>query len=436
MDWEKVYHDFNPMEPLGPTDPRLYPALFGDFLDTVATRICLNRDKNHKLLLSGHVGSGKSTFLNLLQERNDIKNNFFSVKYSIKDVLDPNDTDHIDLLLSLTLQAVIAAQESRVKIDKKLTEKLKQLAGELQGVVAREEETSRKKTRKTGAEAKAGIGLTNLMLWFKTEFFARLQIENETRESVRRYYKPRMTDFLNTINDLLRLLQVSLNKSLLVLIDDTDKIEPPERALEVFSDNGQFLARPQANIVFVVDNAISCSSKLPIIRSNVGDPEFFPAIKVTERDGSSSPATNANSQMLRELVLKRMDKELIEKQALEKAVEMSGGVVRELVRLLRRAIFKARGKVREDHIDESVISLRNDYNLFPEHVRILKAVLTNPDWFQTASEDIAKVESTLLDLLHWPALFQYRNGEDKWYRPYPIFIPWLEKIKLPEEKPA
>lgn len=434
MDWEKAYHNFDPMEPLGPTDPRLYPALFGDFLDTVATRISLNRDSNQKLLLSGHIGCGKSTFLNLLQEREEIKNKFFTVKYSVKDVLDPNDMDHVDLLLSFTLQAVIAAQERSIKIDPKLTEKLRQLAGELKGVVERQEEATRKKASKTGAGAKAGIGLRNPILWFKTEFFARLQIEKETRESVRRYYKPRMTDFLNAINDL---LQASLkNESLLILVDGTDRIEPPERALEVFSDNGQYLARPQANVVFIVDTAISCSHKYPIIRSNIGGGEFFPAIKMTERDGSSSCETNGNREMLRELVLKRIDKEFIEGKALEKAVVMSGGVVRELVRILQSAIFKARGTVREDHIDQSVVGLRNDYNLFPLHVRILKAVLGNPNWFQTAQEDIAQLESTLLDLLHMPALFQYRNGEDKWYKPYPIFIPWLEKIKLPEEKPA
>ena len=429
MDWTEAYHKFDPMEPLEASDLRLYPELFGGFLDTVAARILLNRDKNQKLLLSGHVGCGKSTFLNLLTERDDMKKNFFTVKYSIKDVLDPNDTNHIDLLLSFTIQTFIAAQESnKVKIDKELLKKLDELAKEIQGLIIREEETSRKKKREIGFETKAGVNLPALILWFKSAFFARYKIENETRESIRKYYKPRMTDLLNTITELLNRVQASLNKPLLILIDDTDKIYPIERALEIFFDNGQYLAKPPSNIVFMVDTAISCSSKFPVIKANIGDEEFFPAIKVIEQNNSFSPTTNANRKMLRELVLRRISEELIEEQALKRATEMSGGVVRELIRILQEAIFNARGRVREDHVDYAVIKIRNGYNLFAEHVKILKAVLQDPNWFQTAMEDTIKLESILLELLHMPALFQYRDGEDKWYRPYPIFIPLLEKL--------
>src|SRR3990172_6779438 len=369
MDWKEAYHNLDPMKPLKPNDPLLYPGLFGDFLDTVATRLLLNRQKNQKLLLSGHLGCGKSTFLNLRQERDDIKNNFFTVKYSIRDVLDPNDTNHIDLLLSLTLQTFIVSQEgNKVKIDEKLRKRLGELAKEIEGLIERKVEMIKGKKRAIGGEIKAGMGLQALILWFKTTFFARFQIENETRETIREHYKPRMTDFLNTINDILTRIQASLYKNLLILIDDTDKI-PPERALEIFFDNGQHLARPPSNIVFMVDTAISCSSKFPVIRANIGGEEFFPAIKVTERDGSLSANIDRNRRILRELALRRMSAELIEDQALKKAIEMSGGVVRELVRILQEAIFNARGKVREDHVDHAVLKIRNGYNLYAEHVR-------------------------------------------------------------------
>lgn len=427
MDWQEAYHNFDPMEPLKPGDPRLHQGLFGDFLNTVINRLLLNRNKNQKLLLSGHLGCGKSTFLNLLQEHQEIKDNFFTVKYSIKDILDPNDADHIDLLLSLTLQSAIAAQEGGISIDEVLSRKLEEHARELQGLIQRETEKVKKKGREMGIGVKAGLNLTSLILWFKTDFFDRYKYETETRNSIRSHYKPRITDFINTIRDILDRIQASLeNKSLLILIDDTDKI-PTEQALKIFFDNGQYLATPPANIVFMVDTSVSCSSKYSAIRAKIGGEEFFPAIKVLERDASSSSITESNRKILRELVLRRMRKELIEDNALQEAIKMSGGVVRELILILNEAIFNARGKVQKDHVNHSVIRIRNSYNLFGHHVRILKEVLKDPNWFHTNTVT-EETTSTFLELLHMPALFQYRDGEDKWYRPYPIFIPWLEKL--------
>jgi len=53
--WKEAYHNLDPMEPLRPDDARLYPELFGNFVDDIAEKIVLNKDKNIKLLLSGHI---------------------------------------------------------------------------------------------------------------------------------------------------------------------------------------------------------------------------------------------------------------------------------------------------------------------------------------------------------------------------------------------
>lgn len=428
VSWQEVYHQFDPTEPLRADDPRLHPELYGSFLETVATRLIVNKDKNLKLLLSGHIGCGKSTFLNLLKERPDIQEHFLPVKYSIRDVLDPNDTHHVDILLSLTLQTIVALHEAGIKADRKLTDKLQEINRELTGVIQKERVETRGQKRRSGVELKAGAGLNAFVSWVKGTLFARFQIENDTRDTVRTHFKPKMTDFLRTINDILTRVQASLGKRhLLILIDDTDKI-PPDRGLEVFFENGQHLSTPEASIVFMIDTSLSCSSKYAAIVAKIGGEEFFPAVKTRERDGTESQTTRANIEMLKRLVRKRGGTDFLEDGALSKAVEMSGGVVRELVRILQEVIFHARGNARQDHVDYAIVKIRNGYNLYSEHVRVLRLLAGNPNWFQTAQEDTARLESTLLDLLYMPALFQYRDGEDKWYRPYPIFIPWLQKL--------
>ncbi len=97
--WQDVYHKLDPREPLEINDERLERSLYvNDFFVNVKDTLLLNGGRNFKLLFSGHTGCGKSTFLNLLFDDEDIQSEFHSIKYSIKDILDPNDIDHVDLL--------------------------------------------------------------------------------------------------------------------------------------------------------------------------------------------------------------------------------------------------------------------------------------------------------------------------------------------------
>lgn len=430
MDWKEAYHKFNPMEPLEPGDGRLYKDLFGNFLEDTSTLLSLEKDKNQKFLFSGNCGCGKSTFLNYLETLPDMKKNFFIVKYTIRDILDIDDITHIDLILSLTLQAFTELGKTNAKEIAKAKPLLKgaqELALSLAGLLTKEDERELKK--KLGIGAEVGAGIPRLLAWIQAGFFARYQIEKETREIVREHYKPRMTDFLRTINDILGNIQRILKeKYLLILIDGTDRI-PSETAMEIFFDNGQYLSMPNSNILFVVDTSISCSSNYSIIVNKIGKERFFPAVKIKEKDGTSSNTTRQNHKMLRKLVFKRMPEDFIEKDALEKVIDMSGGVVRELIRIIQHALFFARGKVSEDDVEKAIIEIRNEYNLSAPYVRILESFRENSDWLQTTEENITGLEPLIRKLLYMPALFQYRNGEDKWYKPYPIFIPWLKQLK-------
>jgi hypothetical protein len=426
--WQDIYRDLGPEEPLNPDDQRLHRGLFGDLIDNIARRLSIERNKNQKILFSGNGGCGKSTFVKLLEEHRTIKGQFFPVRYTIKDVLDANDITHIDLLLSLTLQTFIKVTEKEITIDKDLLKSVQELALSLAGLIKKEEIRETKK--KIGIKTKAGLGIPALLSkWLQTQFFACYERERETRERVRRYYKPNITDFLNTINTILDQIQCLLkDKSLLVLIDDTDKI-PPERAMEIFDDNGTHLAAPHANILFVVSTYISCSSRYPIMVKKIGEEEFFPAIKIVEKDGSLSNTTDKNYNLLKELVFKRIPKDFIEDSALKKAIEMSGGVVSELIRILREAVFYAKGIIREEHVNTATIKISNQYTLIG-YVPLLKKILDNPDYMDTISdeEEALKTEARIRELLYLSALFQYRNDEKKWYRPYPIFIEWLKKL--------
>ena len=266
--------------------------------------------------------------------------------------------------------------------------------------------------------------------WIQAAINARYKVEKETREVIREHFKPRMTEFINIINDILDHVQASLaGTQILILIDDADKI-PPELAMKIFFENGQHFSLIHANILFVVDTSLSCSPKYSIIINKIGKEEFFPALKLIERDGSISKACQSNIELLKSLTYKRIPSSFIDDLALDKAAELSGGVVREFIRILQESIFNARGKIYLDDILAAAVTIRNKYNLYGQHTRLLKKILDNPNWFQETNEDVTQYEEIIRLLLWMPALFQYRNGEDKWYRPYPIFNEWLKTLNI------
>jgi hypothetical protein len=123
----------------------------------------------------------------LLEQHPIIKDQFFTVSYTIKDILDINDATYIDLLLSLTLQTCIKTEEENIKIDKDLLNKIQELALSLAKVIEREKII----------EIKKGKGVD---IWLQKYLFAYYRNEKETREKIRQYYKPNITDFLNIIN--------------------------------------------------------------------------------------------------------------------------------------------------------------------------------------------------------------------------------------------
>jgi len=422
-DWKDTYRNLDPKQPLAADDSRLERSLYtNDFLDNVRTLLELNAGTNHKLLLSGHTGCGKSTFLNLLADDQTIQDTFHVVRYSIKDLLDVNDIDHVDLLLSIAAQALVSVSEDALRSTTRLQAKAEDLALQLKGLIEVEQETDTARTNAAGAEVGAGLAAFRFL---SSRLFLRYQYEKETRDRVRRQYRANITDFLQLIDNLLNELRIHVGKPILVLIDDTDKV-PPIKGKELFLTNGHHLAHPKADIVFVVDLSLATSTDYPAIRAKFSAEEFFPAVKIRDKAGEIAEACRPARATLQELVCKRIPEDEIEPDALALAIDSCGGVVRELVRLLQYAVFEARGKVRRMHVQHARLRIANEFNLYGRHTRILQHVLDDPDWLSTADSEVD--EKTLLELLHMPALFQYRNGEMKWYRPYPVLIEWLRGL--------
>jgi hypothetical protein len=111
-----------------------------------------------------------------------------------------------------------------------------------------------------------------------------------------------------------------------------------------------------------------------------------------------------------------MDANLMDSLALEDAITYSGGVFREMARIMRTAIGRARrrkaGKVESSDVEAAATEIRNEYRriLDKDDLEILKKVNEN---------NRLEYNDRLTPLLQLLALLEYRNGEN-WCDVHPV----------------
>ena len=109
------------------------------------------------------------------------------------------------------------------------------------------------------------------------------------------------------------------------------------------------------------------SGQYNVVKQNFSDQFPLPNFKIKEKSGERNEPGWAR---MREIVERRMEPQLIESKALDHAVEMSGGVVRELVRIIQgaasRALVAKANVIKLEHVEQAVDKLRMEYSLQPD----------------------------------------------------------------------
>ncbi len=330
-----------------------------------------------KILFSGHTGFGKSTELNRLANDADIKKKFFVVKYSVTETLDIYKINYIDLLISIGAEIFIEAVNYKVKLDKGLLKKLNEWKNSIIEKTRIEEE---------GADVETEAGLKA----YFASFIVRLRHEHTTREAVRTIIEPRLSELIELINSIVDTVKAGLpaEKDFLVIIDDLEKIPNIEDASRLYHDTGLYLTEPHCKIIYTVPIALHYSPRFKTVINTFGINRFFPNIRLSHKDGKRDGDA---FKKMEGFICKRMDKSLIEDDALELAIQNSGGIIREIVRIMQESCIKAltrkRNKINRDIVEETVSGIRNDFGrmLSKRHYSALQKLRTDK---MAGNEDI------------------------------------------------
>jgi energy-coupling factor transporter ATP-binding protein EcfA2 len=369
-----------------------------------------------KVIFAGHRGCGKSTLLK--QFAVEMKSENFVVFFSIADTIEMSDVSHVNILYSIGLQLLEAAILAKIPVDTDIRETLLGWTT-----------TTRKEVLESEDKSEFAIDPGAI---FKI-FTAKLQQERTFRQELEKTFEKRISELVRNLDRLAAAIQIETNKSVLVIIDDLDKldlsiVEP------IYRNNLKSLFSPGFKIVFTIPvSAIQEPQVMGALTSEgVVRPNLFPVTKFYPRDDirkTDHEPIAKNIQLFEEVIRRRFPDSLLDPQTVRKMALMSGGVMRELVRIGRECCTECMVQIEIDPdrtdvcIDDAILmrairNLRNDF---------ARQIGSNYGLLQQVYETLKSVEGQdFIKLLHGLMVLEYEN-DALWYDVHPIVVDLLTR---------
>jgi len=307
------------------------------FVDTKAGRnphaSMRRRIRNHlksespkRLLVYGHGGCGKST--ELVQLQKELDGEFCIVTLSIKEEMNIASIRPEDIILVIIERLFDKAKSLSLDISEA---QLKPVFKYFSDVV--QKHTSDKET---ALELSAGVDTSANPFSGLIGLFAKLRGEirfgTHSEQSVVSVLRKRPGDLIQQANTIIQAFSDSLpeKQQLLIIVEDLDKISIAQ-AREVFIENGQLLAAIKSHIIYTIPIFTLHSYNAGVLDRVFDDKIGLPMIKVCEPDLRRS---DAGFDLVKEIILKRIEQRLIEEDALDLLIGKTGGVLQHVFKVL------------------------------------------------------------------------------------------------------
>ena len=353
-----------------------------------------------KFFFSGHRGCGKSTELLHLMGNAEIQKKYWPINFSIREETDIIDIDFRDVLLALGGRLYREYRKNGGDLSEKLLKELDGWKGRVEKKV-----TTILDGHLSNFELGASIDA----------FFAnaglKMKLEPATRVELRQTVETDITGLIAIINHIVAAIYSTERRIPLILIDDTDKPDL-ERARTIFHDRREIMLQPNCAIVYTVSSALFYSKEFDAIRDQA---LFLPNINLHPTQQPDNHLATGY-ETLKRFVSVRMDLGLIQSDALELAITYSGGVFRELARVLRTSIGNARrrkaAQIEACDVEWSANEIRNEYRriLDREDMKFLKKIKDSKN---------LEYHERLRPLLQLLAVLEYRD-EENWCDVHPV----------------
>ena len=384
-----------------------------------------------KALFAGHSGSGKST--ELFRVKRAIEDLYDIVIARIGDRYSLPTVDYRQLLFFCASQLVeVGAQQGAIIEGRDEAENL------LAWFDDRTKEEVQSGGHKLNIEAGAKFNIFTALF---ARFSGRIYSGGETRETAVRHIESRLDQLRLNMQIIVKAIEAKLDgRKLLLVLEDLDKIEDRDQGRKLFFEHRLQLLDIPCSTVFTFPIALWYEQEagvqgypirylLPMIPVSSPPPEPSATEAVDQHKAETGRA------ILRQIIFQRLDESanLITPGALDYLIKYSGGVLRDLLFLLREAAIGARVKnhagIDIDDAREAARFLRDEYanRLSPRTYGEAQVTLTDIDQilgnFADWPKRTADRPEAFKMLLQSLCILEY-NG-DRWFDLHPAVREYL-----------
>ncbi len=355
---------------LNADDENVYVPIYDKILKLLRDSVLEDQVDDQVFLIAGQAGTGKTTALNFFSTSAVEKQ--YHVKYiNMRQYLDLSDVDIIDFLLAFAF-ALVRETSLENQYYKRLEKLKKQHEGEL--IESTESQSDKAASTGTSGGITVGGGFLNFIK-LKADFFANMRLDSVYRHTTREVFKPKkplLRDLVNQVIDLY-IEKEAKGKPLLVIIDDLDKLRSVTQIGSLFLENRDYIFKLSCKKIISIPThlmrapEISNFSPYPIRQFVIGiTPNPFARESETEILTEEKNKIKKNRELLSDVIRKRIagNVELIDPDALEKAIDYSGGILRQLIKIVHGAVTYVRAfggeQVSLSEIMEAIGILRNN----------------------------------------------------------------------------
>lgn len=345
-----------------------------------------------KVLLTGHSGSGKST--ELFRVKQEVEELYHIVIARIGDRYSLSTVDYRQLLFFCASQLIEIGAEQGATIAGK---------DEAEHLEAWFDDVTREEVQSEGDKLviKAGAKF-NAFTAFFAKFSGKIYSGGETRERAVRHIESRLDQLRLNMQVIVRRIEEHLKgKKLLLILEDLDKIEDREQGQKLFFEHRRQLLDIPCSAIFTFpivlwyeQEAISQNYPIRYLLPMIPVASPPPLLPDTEEGGQKA---EAGREALKRIIFQRIDKraDIITPEALDHLIAYSGGVLRDLLYMLREAAINAkvknRSRIEMRDVQDATRSLRDEY-----------ANRLSPRLYGEAAVSLEEIDEVLEGSADWP----------------------------------
>lgn len=416
---DEVYRACDPDKPLTADDERYVDLSEVRGTKVLATKIArrISRcDSNqfHQQLITGHRGCGKSTELLRLKKELE-ENSFFVVYIDTEELLDLVDLDYLDVMLSIAKQTEQELRSQGVFLSEDLLEEISDWFTEK--VTETSESTDITGAVKTQVEAGAKVPFfASLMAKLTAEIKSASSRRITTRQKLQREQAVFTARLNNLLLDARHKVQANKYTDIVLIVDGLEKMhyeilsDGQSTHNRLFVQHAEQLKAPECHIIYTMPISLAYNANLG---NDFDTPEIIPMVKMSDE----------GIARLREVIGQRINIAATVENALfiDELAQLSGGVMRDLMRLVRLATDTDSEKISREDIDYAKQTLIREYD------RLLRdGEIEQLKWVQKHKRVTG--DAAFERMLFLRLILEYHNG-DRWADLHPAItqISWVKE---------